>query len=104
MESKGGEAVVGSDGGRGSYGGEREWCRVLERVNSPGLIVAHVCTLLPMSACCCPYLHVVSCVHMSLPMSLHLCSCPHIISHVHASLPMSTCCCLHLQIVALVPM
>ena len=37
---------MGSDGGRGSYAGEREWCRVLERGSLPGLVVAHVHSLL----------------------------------------------------------
>ena len=96
---------MGSDGGRGSYGGEREWCRVLERGNSPGLIIAHVrslssmsmhhclclhvfacfCVLLPVSACCCP------CPHM--PVSMHHFLCPCIIACVHTSLPTSTCHC-----------
>ena len=90
--------MVGSDGGRGSYGGEREWCRVLERGSSPGLIVACVCLLLPMSAChfLCP--HVVACVCASLPVSMCRCPCPHVIACVCTSLPVSArrCPCPHI--------
>ena len=83
---------MGSDGGRGSYGGEREWCRALERGSSPGLVIAHVfswpvsvhrcqcprivahaCASLPMHACHFPCLHVVPSVHMSFPASIHVC-------------------------------
>ena len=98
MESKGG-AVVGSDGGRGSYGGERVWCRVLERGNSPGLIVACVRSLSPMSAhhfpcpCHCPCPCVVA-------LSLHCCLCPCVIACVCTLLPTSTCCCPYPHIVA----
>ena len=38
--------------GGGSDGGGREWCGVMERGNSPRLIVACDCSSLPMSARC----------------------------------------------------
>ena len=74
MEIKG-EAVVGSDGGRGSYGGEREWCRGLERGSSPGLVVAHVPSSFPISTRRGLCLHIVAHVHTSFPASLHVCGC-----------------------------
>ena len=92
MESKGGGSG-GSDGGRGSYGGEREWCRVMERGSSPGLIVAHVCSSLPTSAPCFPCLRMIACVCVSLPMSMHCCLCLCIIACVHTLLPVSACHC-----------
>ena len=55
-----GVIVVGNDGGRGSYGGEREWCRVLERGTSPGLVVAHVHASFPVSTCHFPCPRVIS--------------------------------------------
>ena len=60
-----GEALVGSDGGRESYGGEREWCRGLERGSSPGLVVARVHTYCP-----CP--HVLPVVRALFPASVHV--------------------------------
>ena len=61
MESKG-QQVVGSDGERGSYGGGREWCGVMEKGSSPGVVVAHVRSSSPMPPrhCSCP--HIVACV------------------------------------------
>ena len=47
MESNG-QQVVGSDGGRGSYGGGREWCGVMEKGSSPGVVVARVRSSSPM--------------------------------------------------------
>ena len=88
MESKG-EAMVESDGGRGSYGGEKKWCRVLERVNSPGLVVAHVRVWLPMSACRFPCPRMVARVRTSLPASVCGCPCPRVVACVRTSLPMS---------------
>ena len=82
---------MGSDGGRGSYGGEREWCRGLERGSSPGLVVACVCSSSPMSTRCFPCPHVVACVCASLPVSACRCPCPRVIAHVHMSLPVSAC-------------
>ena len=90
-----GEALVGSDGGRESYGGEREWCRGLERGSSPGLIVACVPSSLPMSPRCflCP--HVVACVRASLPVSACCCPCPRVVACVHTCCPWSACCSPH---------
>ena len=92
-----GEALVGSAGGRESYGGEREWCRGLERGSSPGLIVACVCSSLPMSAHHFPCPRIVACVCASLPVSACHCPCPRVVPCVHVSLPMSArhCLCLH---------
>ena len=61
MESKG-QQVVGSEGGRGSYGGGREWCGVMERGSSPGLVPARRR----------PCLLVVARVRASLPVSVHV--------------------------------
>ena len=74
-------------------GAMEEWCRVLEWGSSPGLIVACVCLLLPMSAChfLCP--HVVACVCPSLPVSMCCCPCLHVIACVRTSLPVSACRC-----------
>ena len=94
MESKGGGSG-GSDGGRGSSGGEREWCRVMERGSSPGLIVAHVCSSLPTSAPCFRCLRMIACVCVSSPMSMHRCLCLRIVACVHASLPVSVRRCPH---------
>ena len=65
MESKG-QQVVGSDGGRESYGGGREWCGVMERGSSPGLVVAHVrsSSSMPAHRCSCPC--IVACVRSRL--------------------------------------
>ena len=90
--------MVWSDGGRGSYGGGREWCRVMERGSSPGLVVACVCTLLPMFACHCLCLHVVArvsscswevvfiCEQLPLFVGGHLHSCAFIFVHMQSSL------------------
>ena len=88
MEIKG-EAVVGSDGGRESYGGEREWCRGLERGSSPGLIVARVPSSLPMSPRRFPCPRVVACVRASLPVSACCCPCPRIVARVRTCCPWS---------------
>ena len=88
-----GEALVGSDGGRESYGGEREWRRGLERGSSPGLIVAHVPLSLPMSPHRFPCPRVVACVCMSLPVSVCRCPCPCVVAHVCGSLPGVRMCC-----------
>ena len=58
--------------GGGSDGG-REWCGVMERGSSPGLIVAHVCSLLPMSTCRCLCLHVVAHVGSHLWAVIFVC-------------------------------
>ena len=78
---------MGSDGGRGSYGGEREWYRGLERINSSGLIVARVPSLSPMSARHFPCPCVMACVCALLPVSTHHCLCPHVVPHVRALCP-----------------
>ena len=82
---------MGSNGGRGSYGGEREWSRGLERGSSPGLIVSRVHALWPVSARCCLCPHVVACVCVLFPMSAHHCLCPCVITHVRTCCPWSTC-------------
>ena len=74
--------------GGGSDGGEREWCGVMERGRSPGLVITCVCSLSPMSTHCC------LCPHYS--------PCPRVVAHVCALLPMSACCCLYPCIVACV--
>ena len=55
MESKG-QQVVGSGGGRGSYGGGREWCGVMKKGSPPGVVVARVRSSSPMPPrrCLCP--------------------------------------------------
>ena len=82
---------MGSDGGRGSYGGEREWCRVLERGSSPGLVVACVRSSLPMSTRRFPCPHVMACVCASLPVSAHRCLCLRVVARVCVSLPVPVC-------------
>ena len=65
----------GEGGGREGWsdGGEREWCGLMERGSSPGLIVTHVHSLLPMSTHHCPYPCIIACVCESLPVSMHFC-------------------------------
>ena len=92
-----GEAVVGS------YGGGRQWCRVVERGSSPRLIVACVRLLSPMPTHCFPCLLVVSHVCTLLPVSTHCILCVHIVAFVHVLLPMSMHCCLCLHVVAHIP-
>ena len=46
-----------------------------------------------MSAHRCPCPLVVSCVHVSWPVSVRCCLCPHVIAHARAFLPMSARCC-----------
>ena len=84
---------MGSDGGRGSYGGEREWCRGLERGSPPGLIVACVRSLLPMAACCFPCPHIVACVCASWPVSACCCLCSCVVPCVRTLLLISMHCC-----------
>ena len=52
------------EGGR-SDGRGREWCGVMDRGSSPGLVVARIRSLLPMSARRCPCPRVVACVRAS---------------------------------------
>ena len=56
--------MVGSDGGRGSYGGGREWWGVMDRGSSPGLVVARV--------------------RSSSPMPPRRCSCPRVVARVRS--------------------
>ena len=78
MEWWRGEGVM--EGG-GNDGGGRGWGGVMERGSSPGLIIAHVCSSLPVSACRCPCLHDVAHVRASLPMSMHRCPCLHVLKN-----------------------
>ena len=93
---------MGSDGGRGSYGGGREWWGVMDRGSSPGLVVARVRSTSPMSARRFPCPRVVACVCASLPVSVHRSPCLRVVPRVRALLPMSTRCCPCLHVLPVV--